>query len=120
MNDLKQSFNQLPVEDSVVIRVTEPSACSNNGNTIFDWSRHPFTSTKQVFDDIKTALLAGFRPPQLYTDGLKAEIMEPGKAWVKGKFRLRIVLEFIPDETEENKLIGNSASSLDDFRKMNL
>ena len=45
--------------------------------------------------------------------------MEPGKAWLKGRFRLRIVLEFISDQTEENRLIGNSASSLDELRKMN-
>lgn len=120
MNELKQSCKQLSVVDDIVIKVVESCQCSNKKGIIFDWGQHPFTSTKQVFDKIKNAFLPDFNPPQLFADGIKAEIMEPGKSWVKGKLRLRIVMEFIPDETEENKSFGNSASSLDDFRKMNV
>lgn len=53
---------------------------------------------------------------ELYQQGIKLEILEPGQRWKTGKIRLRLVLEFIPDEPEN----GGAPSSLDVIRKMNL
>ncbi|MFW6296407.1 MAG: KGK domain-containing protein, partial [Halothece sp.] len=36
-----------------------------------------------------------------------------GKGWQKGKFRIRVALEFIPDEPENNQ----PESPLDDIRQ---
>ncbi|MDJ0904190.1 MAG: KGK domain-containing protein [Xenococcus sp. MO_188.B8] len=55
-----------------------------------------------------------------WTSNVKAEILEPqsGK-WKKGKVRMRVVLEFCPDEPEEVEITNNSDNnnSLDDIRK---
>lgn len=55
-----------------------------------------------------------------WNTGVNAEILEPksGK-WQKGKVRMRIVLEFCPDEPEETKTDNTqqNTSSLDDIRQ---
>lgn len=48
-------------------------------------------------------------------DGLDAEALKIGaKGWQKGKIRVRVTLEFEPDEPETNK----PESPLDDLRRM--
>lgn len=52
-------------------------------------------------------------------EGMDAEILEPNtKAWKKGKIRMRVVLEFCPEESEEEQTetISNK-SPLDDIRQ---
>jgi hypothetical protein len=59
-----------------------------------------------------------------FDQGIDCEILRPdAKGWRKGKLRIRIALEFCPDEPEE--VIGNdellnskSEGSLDDIRQM--
>ena len=47
-----------------------------------------------------------------FNQGENCEILRAGsKGWEKGKLRINVTLEFIPDETEENK------SPLDDVRQ---
>lgn len=53
--------------------------------------------------------------------GVESEILSPGKGWRKGKIRL--TLEFLPDEPEleeieANKEIPQPESPLDDIRRM--
>jgi hypothetical protein len=58
------------------------------------------------------------------SDGVDCEILQPGKQfWCKGKMRLKLVLEFCPNEpklseTHTSKNLNNSDgnSSLDDIR----
>ncbi|AFZ33746.1 KGK family protein [Stanieria cyanosphaera PCC 7437] len=54
------------------------------------------------------------------TQGVDAEILEPNfNSWKKGKIRMRVVLEFCPDEPEEAEKIDNHKidnNSLDDIR----
>ncbi|OKH33931.1 hypothetical protein NIES2119_21800 [[Phormidium ambiguum] IAM M-71] len=52
---------------------------------------------------------------KLLIDGLDAEILKIGaKGWQKGKIRVRVTLEFEPDEPETNE----PESPLDDLRRM--
>jgi hypothetical protein len=46
-------------------------------------------------------------------DGVEAEILEPKSSWKKGKARLRVVLEFYPEELRKNQ----TDVSLDDIRQ---
>lgn len=45
----------------------------------------------------------------------KCEIIQPGKHWQTGKIRLRVVIEFCPDEPESDRDLD---SPLDDIRQM--
>jgi len=51
----------------------------------------------------------------LLGDGLECEILKLGSTgWQQGKLRLKVTLEFIPEEPE----ITNTESPLDDLRRM--
>ncbi|MEM9542479.1 MAG: KGK domain-containing protein [Cyanobacteria bacterium P01_E01_bin.42] len=57
---------------------------------------------------------------KLLSDGVECELMKnTGGGWKKGKFRLKMSLEFCPDEPEEqqNESPGQPESVLDDIRK---
>lgn len=64
----------------------------------------------------------GTPPDYSYTwsEGAEAEILEPkSREWKKGKMRLRVILEFCPDEPEATKdnNSSNDSNSLDDIRQ---
>ena len=55
-----------------------------------------------------------------WNDSVDAEILEPHSGeWKKGKIRMRVILEFCPDEPEEinNDILQPDNNSLDDIRK---
>lgn len=116
----EQSPKLLPVDDNVVLRLNERVQISNSNAIIFDASQYLYSSTKELIDKLAKYLLGNFKPQQLLQTGIQAEILEPGKQWKTGKIRCRIVFDFIPDEPENNRITGESASSLDELRKMNL
>jgi hypothetical protein len=61
-----------------------------------------------------------------FNKGVPCEILSPGNnGWKKGKVRIKITLEFCPDEPEiletpvsNNPVINKSESPLDDIRQM--
>jgi hypothetical protein len=59
-----------------------------------------------------------------FTQGVDCEILKTnGKGWQKGKIRIKISLEFCPNQTDElpessDAVDGNSDSTLDDIRQM--
>lgn len=63
-------------------------------------------------------------PPEhrhAWNQGVDAEILEPQSGeWKKGKVRMRVILEFCPDEPEEVKIehTQENANSLDDIRQI--
>ena len=53
---------------------------------------------------------------QWFKDGFPAQMIVSGEKWQKGKVRLRIVTEFIPDDESENLPEQSIEPSLDNFR----
>ena len=55
---------------------------------------------------------------QWFGDGFPAQMIVSGEKWQKGKVRLRIVTEFIPDDIESENLPEQPIEpSLDEFRE---
>ena len=55
---------------------------------------------------------------QWFKDGFPAQMIVSGKEWQKGRLRLRIVAEFIPDDIESENLSEQPIEpSLDEFRE---
>jgi KGK domain len=56
-----------------------------------------------------------------FDQGVKCEILRAGsQGWQKGKIKINVTLEFIPDEPEEAEIepIQQHANSLDDIRQI--
>jgi len=56
-------------------------------------------------------------PTDLIDGGVYCEILQPGKNWQEGKLRIKVTLEFCPDEPEIEE-IKEPESPLDDLRRM--
>ncbi|MFB6276776.1 MAG: KGK domain-containing protein [Halothece sp.] len=52
------------------------------------------------------------------SEGIGCELLSPNKNWRKGKLRIKLELEFIPDEPELTS--NNTKSPLDDVRTNNI
>ena len=52
-----------------------------------------------------------------FNAGFSAQIIEPGESWKKGQIRLRVVVEFVPDEEVANEPEKPIEPSLDEFRE---
>jgi hypothetical protein len=65
-------------------------------------------------DDINSRGLPSIKETANWlTKGVDCQILKPGKNWQKGKFRMKVNLEFCPDEPE----IIEPESPLDDLRR---
>ncbi len=65
---------------------------------------------------VKVGAGANTEPIKWHSEGVNAEVLMANKGWRKGKVRLSI--EFCPDEPEENKPeIKEPESPLDELRK---
>ncbi|MDJ0616843.1 MAG: KGK domain-containing protein [Calothrix sp. MO_192.B10] len=55
----------------------------------------------------------------LFIEGMRCELLQPGKDWQKGRVKIKVSLEFCPDEPEIEAISENttSESSLDDIRR---
>jgi hypothetical protein len=61
-----------------------------------------------------------FKNSNTWTDqGVKCEILKPGNNWQAGKARIKVSLEFCPDEPEIEEIpkINEPESPLDDLRR---
>ena len=61
------------------------------------------------------------RSEEWLTTGFPSQILKPGEKWQDGRFRLRVVAEFVPNVFEEEKIPlqepgQSNDSSLDDIR----
>ena len=113
MNKQEQPAKPLPVDDSVVVKLPENTYFYINSNKVLDSTQNPYNSTGKLVDKLVSPLIDCLSPNKLFTKGIEATILEPGKPWVKGKIRFRLVYEFIPEEPEADTL-------LDDIRQLNL
>ncbi len=121
MNSPEQPFKPLLIDDDTVFKLIEDKTISVKGRgEIVNPGLNSFTSNKEFIDKLANSLLCLLSPQAILEKGLKARVLEPGKTWVTGKIRLRLVVEFIPDELENNGTLDKFASSLDELRSKNL
>ena len=96
--------------------------------------------TSELFEEINSSILPTFAQEfhkelverkilsswngeeKWFKDGLPAQLMAPGEDWKKGRMRIRVVAEFIPDDIESEEIIPQEVTtssvspSLDDIR----
>lgn len=120
MNAPEQPSIQLPVSDDVVIKITEDVKISAGNASIFNGAQFLYSSTQEIADKLGKFIVSYAGKDDFFGKEIKAKVIEPGKKWVTGTIRLRLVIEFIPDELENNKTLGEPASSLDCMRSRNL
>ncbi len=93
---------------------------SLNNVFIFNSDQFLYSSTQEIADKFVN-IIADFSSNQDFLEKeIKAGVLETGKKWVTGTIRLRLVVEFIPDELENNGTSGELGSLLDDLRNKNI
>ena len=81
------------------------------------------STIKKRLSDLGQGELVVNRFNDWINSGIQAELLRPnGTGWKKGKARIRVMLEFCPDEPDEEKLSSQQADSieaspLDDIRQ---
>lgn len=67
----------------------------------------------------ESAKVPSYRDDVWLYKGVSCEVLKPGKNWQKGKARIKVTLEFCPDEPEieESSEIKVPESPLDDLRR---
>ncbi len=121
MSAPEKTFKPLPVDDDVVFKLIEDTEISvYSGNEIFNPRTTPLGSTKEFVDNLAKYFITRLYPDKVFKEGIEAKILEPGKKWVKGIIRLRLVVEFSPDEPENNGTSNKIVSTLDDIRNIKL
>lgn len=113
MSKQEQPAKPLPVDDTVVVKLAEHTRFYIHSRVVLDASQSLYTSTKELLDKLVSPLINVLSPDNLFGEGMEAAILEPGKSWVKGKIRYRLVCEFIPEEPQADTL-------LDELRELNL
>ncbi|NET70477.1 MAG: hypothetical protein F6K62_05640 [Sphaerospermopsis sp. SIO1G2] len=65
-------------------------------------------------DSIKSRRLPAIENSEDWINkGVECQVLKPGKNWQSGKFRIKLSIEFCPDESE----IKEAESPLDDLRR---
>ena len=120
----ENSFKQIKYENSnaVVSFKNETTFKIKNFMEYIDG----FFGESQLLDNLSEKLQeSGIGTPPNYqsrywNSGVEVEILEPQyREWKKGKMRLRVILEFCPDEPEviKNNNMEQNNNSLDDIRQ---
>ncbi len=120
MSNLEQLSQPFPESDRIIVKLPQGTQISPNGRTVIDaMSASLLIPSKEFVEKIVTPIFQSVRPTEIFKQGTKVEILEPGKEWVIGNVRLRLVVEFVPDEPENNTH-GKFVSPLDDIRNRNV
>ena len=112
MSQSEKFSRTLPINENVVIKFDEHPKIINGPTPIFDGTQYIYSSTKEITDKLVKHVFVGLQPQQLLNDGIKAQILEPGKNWTTGKVRLRLVVDFIADEPEMTEATTENISEL--------
>ena len=119
MSNSEQFTHPLPVDDNIIVKLPEGTDISVLDNGFQVRGSSLYKPSSEVVNTLAAPIYDN-SSPHLFLLGVNVEILEPGKQWVSGKLRCRLVFEFIPDEQENNKTPSESVSPLDDLRQMNL
>jgi len=118
MSEPEQPPKPLPTDGSIIVKLPQRTQILHGINAVIAATNSPLhISTKEFVEKVATAILQQVQPLELFQQGIKVEILEPEKKWVTGKIRLRLIFEFVPDESENNKTPGEFVSPLDEIRK---
>ncbi len=111
-------------ENSFLPNYGDDDVCSPSETEMFKVGRLRKTIKEAFIDSIQKALNevltnAGLKfythKKDWFGDGIDCKILEIGaKGWQKGKIKIRVIVEFCPDEPE----ITEPESPLDDIRRM--
>lgn len=120
MGTPEQSSIQLPVSTDVIVEITESVKISAGNVPIFNGTQFLYSSTQEITAKLVKVIAGSIGNHDFLAEGIKARVLESGKKWITGKIRLRLVVEFIPDELENNGTSGELGSLLDDLRNKNI
>ena len=104
MSEPEQPFKPLPVDDDVMFKLIDDlqiGVHNHEETLVFNPRINRFGSTKHFLDNLARHFITKLYPAQIFEEGIKARVLEPEKKWVTGTIRLRLVVEFVPDEPEE-------------------
>ena len=121
MNAPQKHSIHLPIGDDVIVKITETATFNLNNVFIFNSAQFLYSSTQEIADKfVKIVTNSNAKSEDFLEKEIKAGVLEPGKKWVAGTIRLRLVVEFSPDEPEKNGTSDKSVSTLDDIRNIKL
>ena len=83
MSAPEQPYLPMSVSNDVVVK----RAASDGSSS--------YQSSKEFAEQVLEPIRDNCYPEELYEQGIKAEILEPGKNWVTGMIRLRLVVEYL-------------------------
>lgn len=114
----------LPIDERVIVKLPKGTLIYKEKNEIFDAvSSALYITTDEFVNKLANSLVNAVGPKEIFGQGVRVEILEPGKKWVIGNLRLRLVFEFIPDDAEftqrpPRSLLENQTTEppLDDIR----
>ena len=90
--------------DNVVLSLEDSNCLLRNGQLIsrFMYVLKQGKTWDSLIEDLKNKGV-GIIPncsPSIFNDGANCHILKPGKNWQKGKVKIKVTLEFCPDEPE--------------------
>ncbi len=97
IRELSSPCKPFPIDDAVILKLPVGTDIVFVGNQIFQVNGSPVYNSSKEFIDKLTSLIRDKSSPKLLCQGIDIEILEPEKKWITGKFRLGLVVEFIPD-----------------------
>lgn len=100
MHNGEQTYQPLPMNDDIIVKLPEGTDIVI-GNQVFQVGTSLYNSSK-VFLGKVAKYIYDNSTPHLFIQGIKVEILKPGKQWTAGKLRCRLVFEFIPDHSQNN------------------
>ena len=120
MSDSEKHSIHLPVADDIIVKIPETAIFALNNIFVFNGSQFLYSSTQEIANKFVTIVTNSKGNKDVLEKGIKASVLKPGKKWAAGTIRLRLVVEFVPDELEINGTSDKFGSTLDDIRNINI
>lgn len=109
MSNLEQFTKPLPVDNDVIFELHETQKVINYEDSyIFNSHQSPYISTKTFVVKILEKIVQHISHQELLKSGIKIRIIEPGKNWITGKIRMRLVLNLFLTSQKTVKYLLNS------------